>query len=139
VVIADTPITAPPVVSWAWAAIAMHDDYWPPVEAKLRPGGLVLINETTFTSDVRADVAVHRVPATTVAADLDNPVGGSMVMLGAFAATTALVAIDALVDAMQASIPPYRTQHIAANERALRAGAELLPAREYPAWEVAHA
>ncbi len=50
----------------------MHDDYWPAVEAKLRPGGLVLVNDATFTSDVRADVTVHRVPATTVATDLGS-------------------------------------------------------------------
>jgi Pyruvate/2-oxoacid:ferredoxin oxidoreductase gamma subunit len=139
VVIGDAPITTPPVVSRAWAAIAMHDDYWPPVEAKLRPGGLVLVNDATFTSGIRPDVVAHRVPATTVAADLDNPLGGSMVMLGAFATATGIVGMDALVAAMRASIPPYRTQHIAANERSLRAGAELLPAGESPAWEVAHA
>jgi hypothetical protein len=39
---------------------------------------------------------------------------------------------------MRASIPPYRTQHIEANERALRAGAKLLPAGEFPAWETAN-
>ncbi len=39
---------------------------------------------------------------------------------------------------MRASIPPYRTQHIEANERALRAGAKLLPADEFPAWETAN-
>ncbi len=139
VVIGDAPITAPPVVSRAWAAIAMHDDYWPPVEAKLRPGALVLVNDTTFTASVRADVTVHRVPATTVASDLDNPMGGAMVMLGAFATTTGVVGIDTLVVAMRASIPPYRTQHIAANERSLRAGRQLLRAGEFPAWEVAHA
>src|SRR5580765_3238128 len=48
VVVADSPILAPPVVSRAWSAIAMHDDYWPAVEAKLRPGGLVLVNDSTF-------------------------------------------------------------------------------------------
>jgi len=42
---------------------------------------------------------------------------------------------------MRESIPSYRTQHIAANERAIRAGWELLPADEFPAWErsAAHA
>jgi Pyruvate/2-oxoacid:ferredoxin oxidoreductase gamma subunit len=137
VVIADAPIAAPPVVSRAWAAIAMHDDYWPPIEPKLRPGALALVNDATFTASVRTDITLHRVPATTVAADLDNPLGGSMVMLGAFAAATGVVGIDTLVKAMRASIPPYRTQHIAANERALKAGTELLPANEYPAWETA--
>ena len=136
VVVADQPIAAPPVVSRAWAAIALHDDYWPPVEAKLRPGGLVLVNDATFTSTVRDDVTVHRVPATTVAADLGNALGGSMVMLAAFCAATGLVERDALIEGMRASIPPYRTQHIAANERAISAGWELLPLGEFPAWEV---
>src|SRR5665213_2595838 len=60
VVVADAPILAPPVVSRAWSAIAMHDDYWPDVSAKLRPGGLVLVNDATFTSAIRDDVVVHR-------------------------------------------------------------------------------
>jgi 2-oxoglutarate ferredoxin oxidoreductase subunit gamma len=140
VVVGDGPIASPPVVSRAWAAIAMHDDYWPPVEVKLRPGSLVLVNETTFTAEIRADAVVHRVPATTVAADLGNALGGALVMLGAFCATTGIVGPGALVDGMRASIPSYRTQHIEANARALHAGLELLPANEFPAWEVpAHA
>src|SRR5207248_7398328 len=96
VVIADAPIAAPPVVSRAWSAIAMHDEYWAPVEVKLRPGGLVLVNDATFTSSVRDDVTLHRVPATTVAAELGNGIGGSMVMLGAFVAMTGIVTMDAL-------------------------------------------
>ena len=87
---------------------------------------------------MRTDVAVHRVPATTVAADLGSPLSGSMVMLGAFCATTGIVTEDGLIAAMRASIPPYRTQHIDANERALRAGALLLPAGKFPAWETAN-
>jgi 2-oxoglutarate ferredoxin oxidoreductase subunit gamma len=138
VVVADAPILAPPVVSHAWAAIAMHDDYWPDVEAKLRPGGLALLNDSTFTSAVRTDVAVHRVPATTVAADLGTPLSGALVMLAAFCALTGLVTTESLVDAMRASIPSYRTQHIDANERALRAGTQLVTAGEVPAWETAN-
>ena len=52
VVVADGPIEAPPVVSHTWSAIAMHDEFWAPVEAKLRPGGLVLVNDATFTREV---------------------------------------------------------------------------------------
>jgi 2-oxoglutarate ferredoxin oxidoreductase subunit gamma len=138
VVVADAPIAAPPVVSRAWSAIAMHNEFWAPVEAKLRPGGLVLVNAATFTAEVRSDVTLHRVPATEVAADLGNALGGAMVMIGAYSAITGLVGVDALVDAMRASIPSYRTQHIEANERAIRAGSKLLPVGEFPAWEAAH-
>ena len=141
VVVGDGPIESPPVVSRAWSAIAMHDEFWAPIEPKLRADGLVLVNDATFTADITAPVTVLRVPATNVATDLGNPLGGAMVMLGAYCATTGMVGLDALIEAMRESIPPYRTQHIEANERALRAGWELLPAGEYPAWErsAAHA
>jgi len=141
VVVADGPIAAPPVVSHAWSAIAMHDEYWAPIEPKLRPGGLVLVNDATFTTEISASVTVVRVGATNVAADLGNPLGGSMVMLAAFAATTGIVERDALIEGMRESIPSYRTQHIEANERAIAAGWDLLPANQHPAWErsAAHA
>jgi Pyruvate/2-oxoacid:ferredoxin oxidoreductase gamma subunit len=135
VVIGDGPIEAPPVVPKAWSAIAMHDEYWAPLEPKLRPGGLVLVNDTTFAADVNAPVTLIRLAATTVATDLGNPLGGAMVMLGAYAGTTGIVEQGALVEAMRQSIPPYRTQHIEANERALVAGWELLPANAHAAWE----
>jgi Pyruvate/2-oxoacid:ferredoxin oxidoreductase gamma subunit len=141
VVIGDGPIEAPPVVPKAWSAIAMHDEYWAPLEPKLRPGGLVLVNDTTFAAEVSAPVTLVRLAATTVATDLGNPRGGSMVMLGAYTATTGIVGRDSLVEAMRQSIPPYRTQHIEANERALLAGWNLLPENAHAAWErsAAHA
>ena len=135
VVIGDGPIEAPPVVSRAWSAIAMHDEFWAPIEPKLRPDGLVLVNDATFTTEIEAPVTVIRVPATNVATDLENPMGGAMVMLGAYAGTTGIVGLTSLIEAMRESIPPYRTQHIEANERVLRAGFDLLPANAHPAWE----
>jgi Pyruvate/2-oxoacid:ferredoxin oxidoreductase gamma subunit len=132
VVVADEPINAPPVASRAWSAIAMHDQFWAPIGAKLRPNALVLVNDATFAADVPG---AHRIPATEVAADLGAPLAGSLVILGAYAALTAIVSLPSLVEGMRASIPSYRTQHIQANERAIRAGWELMPAGEVPAWE----
>jgi 2-oxoglutarate ferredoxin oxidoreductase subunit gamma len=132
VVVADEPIVAPPVVSHTWSAIAMHDQFWAPIGTKLRPNALVLVNDATFGADVPG---AHRVRATEVAAEVDAPLAGSLVILGAYAAITAIVSLPSLVEAMRASIPSYRTQHIAANERAIQAGWELLPAGKVPAWE----
>lgn len=139
VVIADAPIEAPPVVSHTWSAIAMHDEFWAPVEEKLRPGALVLVNDATFTSTPSASATVHRVQATETATELGNAMGGALVMLAAYCAATQIVSCDALVEAMRASIPSYRTQHIEANERVMRAGWDLLPANSYPAWETSTA
>jgi 2-oxoglutarate ferredoxin oxidoreductase subunit gamma len=134
VVIADAPITAPPVVSRTWSAIAMHDEFWTPIAAKLRPDALVLVNDATFTADAPGAYRVH---ATEVATELGAPLAASLVMLGAYASISAIVELASLVEAMRASIPSYRTQHIAANERALHAGWDLLPHGAVSAWEAA--
>jgi 2-oxoglutarate ferredoxin oxidoreductase subunit gamma len=135
VVVADAPIEAPPVVAQAWSAIGMHDEFWAPVERRLRPGGFVLVNDSTFAASVRDDVTVRRVRATELATDAGNPLGGAMVMIGAYSALTGLVGIDALVAAMCASIPPYRRQHIDANERGLRIGFDAVARDAHPAWD----
>ncbi|HEX5616381.1 MAG TPA: 2-oxoacid:acceptor oxidoreductase family protein, partial [Acidimicrobiia bacterium] len=134
VVVADAPITAPPVVSRAWSAIGMHDEFWAPIEPRLRPDGVVLVNDATFAHDIAAPVTVHRIAATETAAELGSPLSGAMVMAGAYVGITGLVGVDALVDAMRASLPPYRRQHIEANERAIRAGLELVDGMTHPAW-----
>ena len=60
-----------------------------------------------------------------------------MVIVGAYAAVTGLVGLDALLGAMRESVPAYRTPaHRARNEAALRVGAEALAAaRACPAWD----
>jgi Pyruvate/2-oxoacid:ferredoxin oxidoreductase gamma subunit len=133
VVVADGPIATPPVVARAWSAIAMHDEHWAPIEPRLREGAVVVVNDSTFGHTIAAPVTVHRLPATEIAAELDNALGASMVMVGAYAGHTGLVGLDALVEAMRASIPSYRSQHADANERTLRAGWDLLPHDEL-AW-----
>ena len=135
VVVADAPIEAPPVVAQAWSAIGMHDEFWTPLERRLRPGGFVLVNDSTFGASVRDDVTMHRVRATELATEAGNPLGGAMVMIGAYSALSGLVGIDALVAAMRASIPPYRRQHIEANERVLRIGFDAVERDAHPAWD----
>jgi Pyruvate/2-oxoacid:ferredoxin oxidoreductase gamma subunit len=125
VVIGDGPLQAPPLISHTWSAIGMHDKFWEPVARKLREGALILVNDATFETELDGSrYRVLRVPATDTADTLGNPLGGSMVMAGAYAAVSGLVGLDALVDGMRESIPPYRTQHIAANETAIGAGFE---------------
>jgi Pyruvate/2-oxoacid:ferredoxin oxidoreductase gamma subunit len=129
VVVGDAPIKAPPLVSRTWSAIAMHDKFWAPVAPKLRRSGVVLVNDSTFAAPLdESTLRVFRVPATEVAASIGNELGGSMVMVGAYAGLTGLVGVDALVEGMRESIPAYRRQHIAANEAAIRAGDELVAA-----------
>lgn len=138
IVIADAPISAPPILSHVGVALAMHHAFWKPVREKLRPGALVLVNSTVFEGDPEAPegARLFKVPATRIASDLGNGLGASMVFIAAYARLTGLLRLDSLVEAMRQSIPSYRSENIAANEVALRAGFEALPAMQVPAWSL---
>ena len=134
-VMADGPIEAPPTVSQAWSAILMHHDYSAATVASLRPGSVAYVNSTVFEADLDRDrYLVVDVPATELAIGVGNIVAASMVMVGAYAAGTGLVGLDALVDAVTRSLPTYRSQHVALNSAALRAGYAAGPLDVAPAW-----
>jgi Pyruvate/2-oxoacid:ferredoxin oxidoreductase gamma subunit len=139
-VVGDGPIQAPPLVSRAWSALAMHHEFWEPLAPKLRAGGVVVVNSSLFEGVLDRDAyRVFDVPAGDIAAELGNPLVAAMVMAGAYAAITDLVSLDGLLDGMRESVPPYRRQHIAANESAIRAGFDRAPRLAAPAWETAEA
>jgi Pyruvate/2-oxoacid:ferredoxin oxidoreductase gamma subunit len=136
VVVGDAPLQAPPLLSHTWSAIAMHDKFWAPVAPKVREGGVVLVNTSTFEAPLdEARYRVFRVSATDIAIELGNELVGSMVMTGAYVGVTGLVGLDAIVEAMRESIPPYRRQHVAANDEAIRAGFGAVDPLAFPAWE----
>ncbi len=134
-VVGDEPISAPPIVSHVWSAVAMHHEYWESVASKLRPGGLVLVNSTLFEGRLdREAQRVIDVPATELAAGVGSPLSAAMVLIGAYAAVTGLVEFDSLIRAMEQSLPSYRKQHVQTNAKALRAGFDAAPQGAAPAW-----
>jgi 2-oxoacid:acceptor oxidoreductase gamma subunit (pyruvate/2-ketoisovalerate family) len=146
VVVGDEPIQAPPIVSRAWSAIVMSTRYWEPgakqgsgMARKLVPGGLVLLNTSLADDDVRPDpdrYQVVEVPATDIAARAGQELAQTMVMVGAYARVTDVVAVDSLVDAMAQSLPDYRRQHAVANGEMIRMGYELDGLARVPFWDV---
>jgi Pyruvate/2-oxoacid:ferredoxin oxidoreductase gamma subunit/Pyruvate/2-oxoacid:ferredoxin oxidoreductase delta subunit len=139
-VVADAPVSAPPIVSRAWSAIAMHPGYFPLVAAKLVPGAVVLVNAPLFREPVAGDRwQVHALDASAIASQGGSSLAGALVLVGAHASVTGLVGLDALVAALAASLPERRQQHRETNERALRAGFAALPRDSAPAWPRAEA
>ena len=139
VVVGDGPVQAPPIVSHAWSALALHPRYWEPLAARLVPDAVVVLNSSLFEEPVDLH-RVYEVPATQVATEeLANPMAVSMVATGAYVALTGLVALDSAVAAMEESLPAYRRQHAEGNTRALRAGAELVEPLAAPAWSAVEA
>jgi hypothetical protein len=124
-VIADGPIESPPVVPSTWSAIVMHHDYWSPVRQRLRPGSIVFLNSSVFDRrhiELAPEWHVVELAATDLAVDV-----GSILT----------VSLDALARGLEASLPPYRRQHVPINIAALEAGHGAVGPDTYPAWEAA--
>ena len=135
VVVADGPLRALPILPSAWSAFVMSAEYWEPTRARIRPGGIAVANGSLIGDELPHDgIELFLVPAGRIATELSAPMSASYVLLGAYAAITGVVGVDALVGAMKEMVPSYRTQHLAANEAALRAGAEAGPEAAAPAW-----
>lgn len=133
--VGDGPLRALPVASDCWSAYAMDHAYFPTIAPHLRPGAVVVVNSSLF--DVPVDVegaAVFEVPASGLADEVGNPMTAGFVLLGAYVALTGLVSVDGLVAAMRQLVPPYRTQHLAANEQAIGVGAAAVTPLAAPAW-----
>lgn len=125
IVVADTAVEAPPTVGVAWSAIVMHDAYAAPILDAVRSGGIILLNAEFASTPVDRDrVRVVEIAAPEIAESVGNRMAASMVMIGAFSAVTDLVGVDALVDAVAESLPPYRKQLVEVNVAAIRAGFE---------------
>lgn len=129
--IGDGPLRALPVVTSAWSAYVMDPSYFSTIAPNLAPGAVVVANSSLCALEVPN---LYEVPASALAAELGNPMSAGFVLLGAFCALTGIVSLEAVVGAMRQLVPPYRTQHVAANERAIAAGAEALPALGARAW-----
>jgi Pyruvate/2-oxoacid:ferredoxin oxidoreductase gamma subunit len=134
-VIADAPVSAPPIVSRAGSAIAMHPGYFPLVDAKLVPDAVVIANVSLFPEPITdAGWRVYGVPGTELATQCGSALAGALVLVGAYASVTGVVSLDALIAGLAASLPARRIQHRELNERALRSGYAELPAGSAPAW-----
>ena len=135
-VIADAPVSAPPIVSRAGSAIAMHPGYFKLVSAKLAPDAVVVANVSLFPEPIAPGDGwrVYGVPGTELATQCGSALAGAIVLIGAYASVTGVVSLDALIAGLAASLPERRRQHRELNERALRSGYAALPAGSAPAW-----
>ena len=147
-VFADAPISAPPVPPLTWAALLMHHEHAAPVITKLRDDGVAFINTSVINTSVIGGAVIGgaeealavgsataiSVPATDLAVECGNIITASLVMVGALARATGIVALDSLAVAVERSLPSYRRQHVALNQRALQAGFDCVPELSHPAW-----
>jgi Pyruvate/2-oxoacid:ferredoxin oxidoreductase gamma subunit len=134
VVVGTASLLTPPVLDFAWAGLAMHPMGWPSMLAKLRRGGIVLINTSVFEHPVTYDGTILPLAVTAMAAAAGMQQAAAMLALGAFAAATGIVKIETLQAIAEEVLPPYRRQFAAANRRALGIGYETVTSQVCAAW-----
>ena len=72
---------------------------------QVKPDGLVLIDEDLVTPPVKSRHRILGVPATRIAEDLGKRIVANMVMVGFFAASTNLLEVDSVREAIRTSVP----------------------------------
>jgi Pyruvate/2-oxoacid:ferredoxin oxidoreductase gamma subunit len=135
VVFATGALEAPPTLSSSWSVILMHDEHAEHARSCLGPGGLLVVNTSiVHVVDAPSGVSVVEVPATAIATEVGHPMAASLVMAGAYAATTGIVSTASLTAAVDEALPPYRARHRALNAAAVAAGADAVEPGAEPAW-----
>src|SRR5439155_879514 len=135
VVIADREILTPPIVPSAWALLAMHPEGLPALGSKAEPGGVLVFNSSLVTAPVWDGISRVPAPATEMAKAMGQPMGASMIALGALAATTGVVAVASLHAALGEVLPPHRRKLIDTNTLCITRGAEhVAAAQRVAAW-----
>ena len=134
VVVADCEIVAPPIVPRVWAVLAMHPEGLPKLAPKVERGGVLVLNTSLVTRPPAwEDVTPIAVPAAALAKQAGQAMGAGMVLLGAFAAATGLVAVTSLQAALVDVLPSHRRALADANRLCVDAGAAHVVAT-VPAW-----
>ena len=130
VVISDEPIGSPSV-RHPHAVVALNLPSFEKYEPLVKPGGLLLYNESLIpASPKRDDIRYIAIPANDVAEELGNVRMANVVLLGAYFAATAAMPLETVEHALDLHLGERQRKYLAANKQALRRGAQLARAEQ---------
>jgi 2-oxoglutarate ferredoxin oxidoreductase subunit gamma len=125
VVVASEEVSTP-IVSTPDTAIVLNEPSLAKFEPAVKPGGLLIINSSLINSKAtRKDIKVLYVPCNEIANELGNAKVMNMVALGAFAAATGAMSVDAIGKALPKVYKKLKPEVIELNIKALKRGAEF--------------
>ena len=126
VVIADTEIISPIVLEPS-ELIAMNQPSLDKFEPAVKPGGLILVNESIVERKVqRDDVRAIYVPSLEIASELGNMRVANMAMLGAYIEATKYLTFKTVVDMLRNIFTGKKAHLVELNEVALQRGADCV-------------
>lgn len=126
VVISDEEIGSP-MVSNPQAAIVMNLPSLDKYEPLIKPGGVLVINESMVDrKPVRKDIKVVMLKANEIAEGLGDRRMSNMVMLGALIANLPVLPQDAIKKALEGHLPARHKKLLPLNYEALSEGAKFI-------------
>ncbi|MGD9641329.1 MAG: 2-oxoacid:acceptor oxidoreductase family protein [Elusimicrobiales bacterium] len=124
-VVVATDQVSTPIVTTPDTAIVLNEPSLAKFESTVKPGGLLIVNSSLILSKpTRTDIKVLYVPCNEIANELGNAKVMNMVVMGAFAAATGAVSVDAIAKALPKVYKKLKPEVIELNVQALKRGAE---------------
>lgn len=125
VVISDEPIGSP-VSQHPSIAVVFNNPSMEKYEPLVRPGGLLVINESLVLQPcTRTDITIVTLPATSIAAELGETKVANIVLLGALLAQRPLVATSSIQSVLAAKLDERKAYLRDLNMQALERGLTL--------------
>jgi 2-oxoglutarate ferredoxin oxidoreductase subunit gamma len=116
-----------PVTQYPSSLVVMNKPSLDKFESVLQPGGFLVINSSLVERDPRrSDFRIIKVPANKIAEEAGTLQVTNMAALGAYVAGKEIVRLESVILALRRMIPEHRHDLLAANQEALRQGAECV-------------
>ncbi len=126
VILSEERISSP-ILSRYDTAVILNQPSLDKFEAAIKPGGTLIYDGYGIcTPPTRTDIAVYRIDAMDAAAEMQNPKGFNMIVLGGLLQVRPLVSIDNVLQALRKTLPARHHNLIPMNEAALRRGMEII-------------
>lgn len=124
-IISDEEIGSP-FVHFPTAVIAMNRPSLDKYEDKVKPGGLLVVNDSKLDREVkRTDIRVIKVDAGSIAERIGDRRMTNIVLLGAFLANIPVLPLSAIENALKVHLPDRHQRLLPKNFEALREGARI--------------
>lgn len=123
IVIVSTKKVSSPIVTMFDSAIILNQPSLDKFESKVKPGGLLLCEESTIiTPSTRTDIDILTMPAVAEAVKMGKRQIANMILLGAFLERRPIVTIANVILALKEVLPERHHHLIPLNEEALNVG-----------------
>ena len=130
VIVSDDPISSP-ILSTYDTAVILNQPSLERFEPLIKPGGTLIYDGYGISiPPQRKDINIYEIDAMDAAAEMGNPKGFNMIVLGGLLRIHPVVKLENVLKGLRKTLPTRHHHLIPANEEALRKGMEIIQPTE---------